>query len=376
SGMENYDPFKDISKDKQQSIAPILFATNRKIRHRLPTRFGSDRSRMLHYGISQVEFGKNMPWKKLYRLSTSMVRDADLNISIKETQHYGSIPEHTITKNKKPKNYQQNLVGLINQQLAQSKDKELFLFIHGFNNTFNETAMRLAQMWHFMGRKGVPFLFSWPAGREGVTGYFMDKESGKYSVYHLKICLEAIAKSNAKKVHIIAHSHGTEIIASALREFYIKYKNSGKDPGKYLKLTNLIFAAADIDIDVFVFRILAENIHLMPKRLTIYINGHDRVLSISQWIHQSFRRIGLMTPQNITPDIQEIIRQFDTINFIYIPFRVSYLSHSYFLDNPAVSSDLIKVLRDNAKPGDEYGRPLECDKTGIWKIYPSYPKKK
>jgi len=47
--------------------------------------------------------------------------------------------------------------------------------------------------------------------------------------------------------------------------------------------------------------------------------------------------------------------------------------HNYFYSNPAVSSDLILLLRYDDLPGAEHGRPLHIEKDGFWQVYDGYP---
>ena len=49
---------------------------------------------------------------------------------------------------------------------------------------------------------------------------------------------------------LIAHSRGTDVTTTALRELNIEYKAAGKETRKELKLGNLVLCAADLDIDV------------------------------------------------------------------------------------------------------------------------------
>ena len=49
------------------------------------------------------------------------------------------------------------------------------------------------------------------------------------------------------------------------------------------------------------------------------------------------------------------------------------IGHSYFYSNPAVSSDVILILRDNFDPGAENGRPLIKMGPSLWSITDDYP---
>ncbi|MGO7638678.1 alpha/beta hydrolase, partial [Rhizobium leguminosarum] len=53
------------------------------------------------------------------------------------------------------------------------------VFIHGFNNTYEDSVFRLAQIVHDRGMQATPILFTWPS-RAQLTGYEYDKESKNY----------------------------------------------------------------------------------------------------------------------------------------------------------------------------------------------------
>ena len=68
----------------------------------------------------------------------------------------------------------------------------------------------------------------------------------------------------------------------------------------------------------------------------------------------------------------------NTVDVLYatdrIDARVSagFLGHSYFYGHPAVSADLILLLRDNLEPGSP-GRPLHKRDVNFWQITEEYP---
>ena len=75
---------------------------------------------------------------------------------------------------------------MVSQRLAQTPHKDVYVYIHGFANTFDDAVFRAAELWHFMGRQGVCIAYTWPSGYGGPFGYFHDRESGEYTVLHLK----------------------------------------------------------------------------------------------------------------------------------------------------------------------------------------------
>lgn len=60
------------------------------------------------------------------------------------------------------------------------------------------------------------------------------------------------------------------------------------------------------------------------------------------------------------------------ITFVEALVDTGFLGHSYFHNSPAVSSDLILILRDNRSPGAEHGRPLKERMTNFYEIRDDY----
>ena len=60
--------------------------------------------------------------------------------------------------------------------VRELKPTDALVFVHGFNNTFDAAAFRMAQIVWDLGYRGLPVLFSWPS-RAGVLDYQYDRES-------------------------------------------------------------------------------------------------------------------------------------------------------------------------------------------------------
>jgi esterase/lipase superfamily enzyme len=232
----------------------------------------------------------------------------------------------------------------------------------------------MAQLWHFLGRFGVPIVYAWPAGRGGLRGYATDRESGEFTVFHLKQFLRAIADCpDVERVHIIAHSRGSDVILTALRELTEYYKGTGQRPGEALKLGNLILAAPDIDWQVFAERVAAEQLLAVAERTTIYLSPDDKAIRLATILFDSGRRLGQLFVSDLSNRQRDVLR--DLRNLAVVDARIQqgdFLGHGYFYANRAVSSDLILVLRDGRDPGAENGRPLELEESVFWRIRDDY----
>ena len=75
-----------------------------------------------------------------------------------------------------------------------------------------------------------------------------DRESGEFSVSHLREFIKNVAGCpDVERIHLVAHSRGTDVTISALRELNLHYRAQGKSTQAELKLENLVLAAPDVD---------------------------------------------------------------------------------------------------------------------------------
>ncbi len=72
--------------------------------------------------------------------------------------------------------------GSLARLLRQSREKEAFIFVHGFNNRYEDAVYRFAQILHDSGADAdvAPVLFTWPSAGN-VFAYNYDRDSANYS---------------------------------------------------------------------------------------------------------------------------------------------------------------------------------------------------
>ncbi len=103
--------------------------------------------------------------------------------------------------------------------LGQSREKEAFVFVHGFNNRFEDAIYRFAQILHDSGAGAdvAPVLFTWPS-KGNVFAYNYDRDSANYSRDALEKLLRYLEKDRAGQDHLhLAHSMGNWVTLEALQ---------------------------------------------------------------------------------------------------------------------------------------------------------------
>ncbi|MCS7034644.1 MAG: alpha/beta hydrolase, partial [Phycisphaerae bacterium] len=264
-------------EDSRTVELDLLYAADRDVVKRSEltgVQYGSGRSGHLAIGSAVVSFQPEVTWDQLTEFSTQARRRGRLALTLKSATEFGVLavpldemvvadgryvlpPKQTALLAEGKQKLHQELA----RRLARTPYKDVYLYVHGFNNTFEDAVFRLAMVWQMAGRPGAPIAYTWPAGRGGLTGYAYDRESGEFTVYHLRKFIEALVESpDVQRLHIIAHSRGTDVVCTALRELNLQHKKPDDRSfvQRKLKLENLVLAAPDLSPDVFEQRVAIE----------------------------------------------------------------------------------------------------------------------
>ncbi|MEP3029037.1 MAG: alpha/beta hydrolase, partial [Pseudoruegeria sp.] len=278
------------------------------------------------------------------------------------------IPEAVASYNAKRAEFQAQ----IREQMRLAGKNEVVIFVPGFNNSFEDGLYSLADIWHFSGRHGVPIVYSWPSGAGGLFGYFTDRESGEFTIFHFKEFLLQLSQiPELRKIHIVAHSRGTDVTTTALREMIIAVRNQGKNPKTELKIANLIMAAPDLDFAVVRQRLIAEGFGAAMGQVTVYMNRGDTALGIAQRL-MAGQRFGRLSQERLKENDKDIFSEVKTVSFVNVEGVKGLTGHAYYRTNRNVLSDIATIIRQSAVPGSP-ARPLRRLEGNFWDMPASYP---
>lgn len=213
----------------------------------------------------------------------------------------------------------------INTHLPRTK--RVMIFIRGFNNTFEDSVYRFAQIVHDSGADVAPIIFTWPS-RASVFDYNYDKESTNYSRDALEHVLRVVANDpQVRDVTIMAHSMGAWLAMEALRQMAIR------DRRVNAKITDVILASPDIDVDVFGKQFQAMGSH--HPRFTLFTSRDDKALALSRRISGNIDRLG-----QIDPSVEPYRSKLEKAGIVVIDLTQlkagDRLNHSKFASSPEV----------------------------------------
>lgn len=233
-------------------------------------------------------------------------------------------------------------------------EKDALLYIHGYNVTFQDAAIRAAQIGFDLKVPGVTAFFSWPS--RGSTGRYINDaasiEASEEAIF--SFVTKFFSESGAKRVNIIAHSMGNRAFLRTVQRIAL---NADQNSG--VKFGHVILAAPDIDVDHFTD--LAAAYSTLSQRTTLYVSPGDKALLASGVLHD-YQRLGFTPPVTVL----------DGIDTIEIPqFNLVELGHSFYAEAAGVLGDIRDLILHNANPSQRLR--LLPEKTGegkdYWRMY-------
>jgi esterase/lipase superfamily enzyme len=164
--------------------------------------------------------------------------------------------------------------------------RDVLLYVHGFNQTFETAALDAARLSNGIRFRGETMVFSWPSKAQ-LLDYGYDRESAMWSRDALEQVLAGLIASPASaRIHLVAHSIGTTLTMEALRQIYARQPATAVE-----RIGAVVFAAPDIDMDVFTSSV--ERIGPLAPRITVVTATNDRALAVSGWFAGGVKRVGV-----------------------------------------------------------------------------------
>jgi esterase/lipase superfamily enzyme len=310
------------------------------------------------YAVVRVFFAtdRNLTGSKkadeMFGVGRSTLRYGICDVSIPRDHRMGELESPSIWKLEFREDPAKHLVLL--SVLVQPKDKyftdlaarvrasaqaSTFLFVHGYNVTFEDASRRTAQISYDLGFDGAPVFYSWPS--QGTRlGYTVDEQNIEWAQANLKGFLEDFfGRSDAQSVYLIAHSMGNRALTRAVASLLAEKPSLGQ------RLKEVILTAPDIDADVFK-RDIAPALTKSGRPITLYASSEDLALVASKKVHGYPRAGDSGQGLVVVPGIETIdATGTDT----------SLLGHSYFAETRSVLSDIFYLVRNGQRAEQRFG---------------------
>lgn len=313
-------------------VVPVYYGTDRAQKpNDKRVDYGSERGRRLELGRALVTVPKVHEVPAIERPWAIRV----FNVTLYEE---AEDPNRHFTMEEIKSLSEEDFLKLVRERLSKSEryKDHAFIFVHGYNTSFDYAIYRTAQIAYDLKFDGAPFAYSWPSGG-GLASYTYDRESSGQAEPYLKQFVDlVINKTGAKSISLIAHSMGNQVALQVLRDL-----RRSKPDG--VQISQVILAAPDVDRDNF--ENIAADIQGLASGITLYAAGNDRALTVSRNFYGGIPRAGDVptTGPLVLPGI-------DTIDVSAASTDSLGLNHSGYAENNALLQDIAALIQSGTRP--------------------------
>lgn len=236
-------------------------------------------------------------------------------------------------------------------------NRDILLYVHGFNTSYDDARFRLAQIVEDSSFGGIPVLFTWPSSNN-LLSYEGARESATASRDALTSLLKDLSEvPDVGKIHILAHSMGTWLAMEALRERAI-----AGSPDLNGKLGLVMLAAPDIDLSVF----REQLAKLDASHVSVLVSANDRALSLSETLAGDRPRVGALDPRR--PADRAMLARLGVKVYDLSGESTGLIGHDTYADAPDVVRSIgVQIGRPRIQDEDVQAvlgnRPVDTDVT-------------
>ena len=260
--------------------------------------------------------------------------------------------------------------------ISKLSSDDLLIFVHGFNTSFTNAAIRCAQLSHDTNFKGKAVFYSWPSHESKIvpllTDYAKDQDRAKENIPLLANFLNEIANKTDKKIHIVAHSMGTYILMESLAILHQKIKDEDilkgrRDRENKAIFEQIILAAPDISRDSPYLKSFNQNYSGIANNFTLYSTERDLVLKASRFINYFINDNGKVRLGDSSGKFF-VARGIDSVDARQeIPAQ--FFGHSFYAENRSLVTDIHLILNHEEEPENRMLQRVEDkNKKHLWFI--------
>ncbi len=361
------NPLPEQNPFEQIPYKGILYATDRApaTADDEENYYVNDRGRVLRVGVAELDFGdSDLDWQAAREISLLKSRSDRYPIKVRSADEWGVlqstvpfwidlslVPEGINTDDATEK-----FAEKINSQLAQSKNKHVYIYTHGYRVVFENPILVSSELWHFLGYDGVFIAYAWPS-TPSRWAYIKDSDTSEGYARNFRLLVETIAKNtNVEQIHLLGYSNGTRLVARAMEQLALTRQQKTREENYAdLKIGNVFLLGSDLDAGVF-GSYVADGLLDVTKQVTVYLSQNDKALRFSQMVSRR-QRLGQLWgtgADEINPQARHALMTFrDRITYINVSDAEGANTgngHGYFRSSPWVSSDLLMTLRYGLSP--------------------------
>ncbi|KPJ95880.1 MAG: hypothetical protein AMJ53_01850 [Gammaproteobacteria bacterium SG8_11] len=383
---DGINPFADISHIADSPYWGMLYATDRVPEDIETTEkpqgkfYTNERGHLLRLGLAKILLGEyDFTWEQARQISLAWNRleKYPLKVGVVEEfevldRSFHPFVDKELLRLKSPEPAQRFATS-INNKLAISEQKDIFIYVHGYLVVFENPVSVASELWHFLGYEGVFITYSWPS-TPSRWAYLKDAETTTTTAYHLRTFLEYLAdQTDVERIHILAYSQGTRLVIRTLHNLALMHRGEPRHHTlEKLRIGSVILVGSDIDRQAMGMYLLDGLLNVI-EYLTVYASEKDQAMGASQILFGRERVGQMFASAEVKSSTGEFLLktpEFRAINVTEAEGATSGRGHAYFRSSPWASSDILMTLRFDLSPAER--GLVRSDDNAIWTFPPDY----
>lgn len=373
------DPFNNRAAQQIQSHTQLFYATDRRVAgpEDEPEFYANDRGIALRTGVVNVEMTPPaQDWDGLRHITMNADREIARTLRVSAVHEIGPMPFSSSDENGAPLPAQVTrkaaavFAQSIDRQLALSGNRDVFIYVHGYNVDFEYPTLVSKELQHFLGYQGAFISYNWPATPNRLA-YIRDLETAGATRRNLRKLVEQLSDTtDARRIHLIGYSAGSRLVFEVAYQIALQNQAAEK---RRARLGQVILIGSDLDRTYFI-QALADGLLEGMDHLSIYMSSSDAALNISRIVFGRNRLGQVAATGEVSPGIEDLLRADPRLSLIdasNAPGVDLGNGHSYFRSSPWTSSDIFVSLLKGLSPAAR-GLAREQD-SAIWQFPSDYP---
>jgi esterase/lipase superfamily enzyme len=245
----------------------------------------------------------------------------------------------------------------------EANNRNLLVFIHGFDNSFEDAITRAAFIREWYAASGVPeadttvVAFTWPSSGQLIASlpnppqgaYLADQRMAGLSAPHLAEFLDHVMTIAAaipqRRIFLLAHSMGNHALASAIPRLAPR-------AGRHLFDEAILAAADEVHTTFDIAGLVLNPLPGLAKRITVYYSRRDVAMDLSMAVNQNIR-LGYSGPDDAAKFPPGQFRSVDcTEVFDFNGLIPADATHQYYRRSETVRKDIVGLMANKpVQPG-------------------------
>lgn len=377
----DFSPFLAEEGEKLAAQSTLFYVTDRELagpEDKQP-HYTNQRGQLSRAGTVDVALSPTVQnWEQFVDVTLQGNRDRKYLLNVAEVSEIGVLP-YSVSDfyPSPPSGGEMDAAGRtfaqkINAQLALSENKDVHIYVHGYNVDFEYSTLVAREIEHFLGYQGAFITYNW-AATPNRFAYFKDQETALATRRNLRSLIEFLSENTkAERINLIGYSAGSRLTFEVTYQIAL-LNRAGSGP----RLGNVILISSDLDRSYF-GHALADGMLDAVEQLSVYTSGTDAALGMSSLVFgrdrlgQSWNNDG----SDVWPALEKRLASLEKLEIIDVSDAEESSvgnGHSFFRTSPWASSDIFLSLL-TSHSARERGLVRPADKS-VWTFPSDYPQR-